>query len=119
MSERMIDEMNKMAEPDFHEGKENKTNTTDQTTYWVLQETSSLYWVFCLHSQLPNTVFTVDTKTFDAALHYTKIARHLAMGIVWVHGVHNVQQNTLEEARKLWNDTHLRGAHLIYNCIKL
>ena len=99
--------------------EENKTNTTDQTTYWVLQETSSLYWVFCLHSQLPNTVFTVDTKTFDAALHYTKIARHLAMGIVWVHGVHNVQQNTLEEARKLWNDTHLRGAHLIYNCIKL
>ena len=86
--------------------EENKTNTTDQTTYWVLQETSSLYWVFCLHSQLPNTVFTVDTKTFDAALHYTKIARHLAMGIVWVHGVHNVQQNTLEEARNLMHLSH-------------
>lgn len=91
-------------------------NKTDQITYWVLQETSSLYWVFCLHSSHPNTVFTVDTKTFGEALHYTKMARHLAMGIS--HGC-GIQQNTLEQAREIWKHVHLRGAHLIYNKIKL
>ena len=91
-------------------------NKTDQTTFWVLQETSSLYWVFCLHSSHPNTVFTVDTKTLDEALHYTKMARHLAMGISQGCGI---MQNTLDEARELWNDIHLRGGHLTFSKTKL
>jgi len=93
-----------------------KMNTTDQTTFWVVQETSSLYWVFCLHSTHPNAIFTVDTKTLDGALHYTKMARHLAMGISQGCGI---VQNTLDEAREMWNDIHLRGGTLIYNRIKL
>ena len=96
--------------------QKHKMNTTDQTTFWVLQSTSSLYWVFCLHSSHPDTVFTVDTKTLDEALHYTKMARHLAMGISQGCGI---MQNTLDEARELWNDIHLRGGHLTYSKTKL
>ena len=57
MSERMIDEMNKMAEPDFHDGKEIPMTVQDlQSLYHILHDE------ILLRGNEHMTMFLMDLK---------------------------------------------------------
>jgi hypothetical protein len=86
-------------------------NTTVNITFWILEETADKsWWIFKLDTADHYTSGICTTHTDSRAFASLTVDEpHRAL---W-------QSHRLEDARKLWNDIHLRGGHLTYSKTKL
>ena len=79
-------------------------NDTPNKTFWILEETAAkTWWVFKLDQRYTNGITTAHTDNFEFAYWSAVKKPHIAL---W-------QSHRIEDARKLWNDIHLRGGKLV------
>ena len=79
-------------------------NNTPNKTFWILEETAAKsWWVFKLDDRYTNGITTAHTDNFEFAYWSAVKKPHIAL---W-------QRHRIEDARKLWNDIHLRGGKLV------
>ena len=79
-------------------------NDTPNKTFWILEETAAkTWWVFKLDQRYTNGITTAHTDKFEFAYWSAVKKPHIAL---W-------QSHRIEDARKLWNDIHLRGGKLV------
>ena len=79
-------------------------NNTITKTFWILEETADKsWWVFKLDQRYTNGITTAHTDNFEFAYWSAVKKPHIAL---W-------QSHRIEDARKLWNDIHLRGGKLV------
>ena len=78
-------------------------NDTVTKTFWILEETATKsWWIFKLDDRYTNGIST----THSDSLAFVRLAVKETHRALW-------QSHRLEDARKLWNDIHLRGGWLV------
>ena len=80
-------------------------NNTVNKTFWILEETATKsWWIFKLDTAGHYTSGICTTHT--DSLVFASLAVEETHRALW-------QSHRLEDARKLWNDIHLRGGWLV------
>ena len=78
-------------------------NDTPNKTFWILEETAAkTWWVFKLDDRYTNGITTAHSDS----LAFVRLAVEEPHRALW-------QSHRLEDARKLWNDIHLRGGFVV------